>query len=180
MAGGKLLTYQDLLDLPDDGLRREIINGELFVSASPYLRHQRILGRLHLIFGNHLAEHGGGVVYLAPADVIFSDINVVEPDLVFIADTQLDIQTAANIQGVPALVVEVLSKARYDRVQKRALYSSFGVPECWIVDPESDRVEVYRHDGSGFGRPAILEGADELTYERLPGLTIRVEDLFVD
>jgi Uma2 family endonuclease len=180
MAEGRFLTYQDLLAMPDDGRRRELINGELFVSASPYLRHQRILGRLHLIFGNHLATHGGGMAYLAPADVIFTDHNVVEPDLVFIADAQLDIQTDANIQGVPALLIEVLSNARYDRVKKRALYASFGVPEYWIVDPDSDRVEVYRHDGTGYGRPVILEGDDALTYDRLPGLTITVADLFVD
>jgi Uma2 family endonuclease len=178
MAEGRVLTYQDLLAFPDDGLRRELINGELIVSAAPYLRHQRILGRLHLALGNHVAAHGGGVVYLAPSDVILSDINVVEPDLVFIADSQLDIQTEANIQGVPSLLIEVLSNARVDRVRKRDLYASFGVSEYWIADPESDRVEVYLYDGAGYAKPVILEAGDEITYEGLPGLRIAVADLF--
>lgn len=180
MAEGGILTYADLLAFPDDGLRRELINGELIVSASPYLRHQRILGRLYLAFGNHVAAHGGGVVYLAPADVILSEINVVEPDLVFLSDTQLDLQTKANIRGVPALLIEVLSDPRMDRVRKRDLYASFGVPEYWIVDPQSDRVEVYRHDGNGYGKPEILEPGDVLTYEKLPGMQVNLTELFTD
>lgn len=178
----RALTYQDLLELPDDGLRYELINGELIVSPSPYLRHQRIVGRLYLALGNHLAAHGGGIVYVAPADVLFSDIDVVEPDLVFIADDRLSIQTEANIQGAPSLVIEVLSRThpRRDQIQKRDLYARFDVPEYWIVDPEADRVEVYRHDGNGYPRPAILQPGDDLTYERLPGLRIDVAGLFVD
>jgi Uma2 family endonuclease len=112
MAQGGTLTYRDLLEFPDDGKRREIIDGELFVSAAPYLRHQRLVGRLFMSFASHLEAHGGGAVYFAPADVVLSDINVVEPDLLFVADDQRAIETAANIQGVPALVVEVVSNPR--------------------------------------------------------------------
>lgn len=178
MADSGLLTYRDLQEFPDDGLRREIIDGELIVSASPFLRHQRLVGRLHLIFGNYLEEHGGGAVYFAPADVVLSDINVVEPDLLFVAEDQRDIETEANIQGVPALVVEVVSNARMDRIRKRDLYARFGVPEYWIVDPDADRVEIYRHDGTGYPKPEMLEPGETLTYERLPGLAIDLTRLF--
>lgn len=172
MPEGAVYTYADLAAFPEDGLRREIIDGELLVSPSPFLRHQQVLGELYLVFRLHLSEHGGGRVFFAPADVVFSDTNVVEPDLLFVADEQQDILTEKNIQGAPALVVEVVSDTRRDRVRKRDLYARFAVPEYWIVDPDADRVEVYRLKGATYAKPEILEPGDTLTYQRLPGLVI--------
>ena len=180
MPEGGLYTYADLETFPDDdNLRREIIDGELIVSASPILRHQRLTGRLFNALSNHVDRNGGGEVFVGPADVILSDINVVEPDVLFVADEQLEILTEKNIQGVPSLVIEVLSSnPRLDRVRKRDLYARFGVREYWIVDPESDRVEVYRLAGSTYGKPEILEPGETLMFERLPGLEIDLEKLF--
>ena len=62
MPEHRLLTYDDLLSFPDDGLRRELIEGELIVSPSPYTRHQVLSGRLFLAFANHLASAGGASV----------------------------------------------------------------------------------------------------------------------
>jgi Uma2 family endonuclease len=172
------LTYADLAAFPDDGLRREIIDGELIVSPSPRVRHQRISARLFLVLGNHVARHGGGEVLFAPMDVLFSDRNVVEPDILFVADDQAGITTEMNIQGSPALLIEVLSEPRIDRVRKRDLYMRFAVPEYWIVDPEADRVEIYRLQGDAYGKPQILEPGETLTYERMPGLEIDLTKLF--
>jgi len=180
MAEQALLTYADLERFPDDGLRRELIGGELIVSPSPRTRHQEVLARLHLALGGHVAQHGGGRVFFAPYDVLFSDHDVVEPDLLFIADDQDDIITEKNVQGVPALVVEVLSQARLDRVRKRDLYARVGVPGYWIVDADADRVEVYRLRGDSYGKPEILEPGETLTYKRLPGLAIDLAALFAD
>ena len=180
MPHGATYTYADLLEMPDDNVRREIIDGELIVSPSPVTRHQVVLGRLYLVFGNHLAEHGGGRVFFAPLDIVLSDTNVVEPDLFFVADDQLEILTSKNVSGVPALVVEVLSKPRMDRVRKRELYARFGVPEYWIVDPEADRVEVYLLATNGYDKPSIVEPGDTLAYERLPGLTVDLSALFAE
>lgn len=173
-----MVTYADLASFPDDGLRREIIDGELIVSPSPRSRHQEILARLHLLLGNHVAERGGGKVFFAPLDVVFSQINVVEPDLLFIAEDQLEILTEANVQGSPALVVEVVSNPRIDRVRKRDLYARFRVPEYWVVDPDADRVEVYWLRGETYAKPQIFEPGETLTYERLPGLEIDCTRLF--
>jgi Uma2 family endonuclease len=178
MPGKAAYSYADLATFPDDGLRREIIDGELIVSPAPRLRHQRISARLYLIIGNHLEAHGGGELFYAPVDVLFSDTNVVEPDLLFVADDQSGILTEMNVQGAPALVIEVLSEARIDRVRKRDLYARFGVPEYWVVDPEADRVEVYRLRGGAYAKPEIFEPGDVLAYQRLSGLEIDLTRLF--
>ena len=106
------LTYDDLLLFPEgDGLRHEIIDGVHYVTAAPNLRHQDLVGRLHLAIGNFLAAHPDvGRVFLSPVDVVFSRHDVVEPDLVFIAGDQTNILTETNIQGAPAIVVEIVSK----------------------------------------------------------------------
>ena len=172
------LTYADLAAIPDDGLRRELLDGELFVSPSPLTRHQRLVSYLHLRLGGSVETHGGCEVFLAPLDVLFSESNVLEPDLFFVPDEQRDIVTRANIQGVPALVIEVLSDHRMDRVRKREIYARFGVPEYWIVDPTADRVEIYRLGNDGYGKPEMLEAGDTLLYAGFPGLEIDITSLF--
>jgi Uma2 family endonuclease len=171
------LTYDDLLAFPDDGLRRELIDGELIVSPSPKTRHQRILLRLAATLRTHLQEHGGGEVFIAPLDVLFGRRDVVEPDLFFVLDDQQDIITEDNIKGVPALLIEIVSNPRLDRVRKRDLYERVGVPEYWIVDPDADRVEVFRLGDASYGKPEILEAGDDLTFAPLSGLRISVADL---
>lgn len=169
------LTYADLEAFPDDGLRRELIDGEMFVSPSPKLRHQEISGRLYLALGNHVERHGGAQVFYAPLDVLFSQRDVVEPDLIVVPDGQNDILTEKHIIGVPALLIEILSEnVRYDRVRKRDLYARWGVPRYWIVDPEADRIEVHVLEGERYGRPQILEPGDTLEIDILPGLQIDV------
>lgn len=179
MPEGATYTYADLATFPDDGLRREIIDGELIVTAAPYIRHQRIVRRLAFLFEAHIQRHGGGEMLFAPADVVLSDINVVEPDLLFVPDDLMEILKEKNIQGAPALVVEVVSDTRMDRIRKRDLYARSGVPEYWVVDPDADRVEVYRLAGETYAKPEILEPGETLTYDRLPGLGIDLAALFV-
>lgn len=172
------LTYADLAAFPDDGLRRELIHGELIVTPSPLVRHQRLVGFLFLRLAGHVERHGGGEVLLAPMDVLLSDDSVVEPDLFFVPEASSEIITRANIQGVPALVIEVLSNSRVDRVRKRDLYAEFGVPEYWIVDPDADRVEVYRLSEAGYGKPEILEAGDTLTTAAIPDFSLDVWAVF--
>ncbi|MGH2829647.1 MAG: Uma2 family endonuclease [Actinomycetota bacterium] len=99
MEKSGVLTYDDLFDFPDDGKRREIIDGELFVSPSPRTRHQVICERLSRALGVHVAEHGGGRLFYAPLDVVLAPDNVVEPDVLVVGDHQAQIVTEANIQG---------------------------------------------------------------------------------
>lgn len=174
----RLLTYSDLASMPDDGLRRELLDGELFVSPSPVTRHQRLVRRILVALDVHIQAHGGGEVFVAPFDVLLSDSNVVEPDVLVVADDQSHILTDKNVQGAPALVVEVLSNPRLDRVLKRDVYARFGVPEYWIVDPGTDRIEVYHQGKGGYSEPKILAPGDVITFAPLPGFSLDLTTLF--
>jgi Uma2 family endonuclease len=177
------LTYDDLLLFPDDGKRHEIIDGEHFVTASPNTRHQVLVGRLYFAIELFLREHPGtGRVFMAPFDIVFTRWDVVEPDLLFIGADQMNILTDKNVQGAPALVIEILSPAtrKTDEQIKRRLFERGGVREYWLVDPELDVVKVFRRSADGgFPRDAELsrEAHDVLTTPVLPGLAIPLHEL---
>lgn len=130
------MTYQDLLDLPEDGKRREIIGGDLFVAASPSITHQRLLLRLYRAFFDTLEVSAWGEVFLAPLDVVFSDFDVVELDLLVVRAARRDALTSTHVTITPDIVVEVISpfSRRHDEVTKLALYAEYGVPEFWLAD----------------------------------------------
>jgi len=178
------LTYDDLLLLPDDGLRHEIIDGVHYVTAAPNVRHQLVVGRLHgEIYGYLKAHPGAGTLLTAPTDVVLSRHDVVEPDLLFVAADQTGVVTDANLQGAPALVVEVLSPStrKRDAQTKRQLFARSGVREYWLVDPELDAVQVYRRQDDGtFVRVAELSAEDDhaLTTPLLPGWSLGLRELF--
>ena len=179
------LTYEDFLQFPDDGRRHELIDGEHYVTPSPNTRHQRISGRLHLLIGNWLQEHPVGQLFYAPFDVVFSNIDVVEPDLLYMSNERAaEVLTEKHVRGVPELVIEIASPGtrRRDETLKRRLYERSGVTEYWVVDPDVDVVRAYRLSGEGFGRPVELsaEAGDALTTALLPGLEIPLARVFAD
>lgn len=177
-------TYADLLLLPDDGMRHEIIDGVHYVTASPTLGHQDLVGRLYLAIGNHVgARRHLGRLFLAPLDVVLSEYDVVEPDLLFVAGYQQDILTEANVRGMPALVVEVLSPGtrRRDEGIKRKLFDRSGAQEYWMVDPKALRVIVCRRTTDGSLKETVrLTNGDGtvLTSPLLPEFSLAVDDLF--
>jgi Uma2 family endonuclease len=177
------LTYDDLVRMPEDGMRHEIIDGIHYVTPSPARRHQDLSVRLTVAIGSHLKDHpGAGRLYHAPFDTIFTRWDVVEPDLLFIAGDQLNILTDANVQGAPALVIEILSPGtkKRDLGVKRQLFDRGGVREYWIVDPSANSVTIYRRTGDG--RLAIAESlpgdANDLTTPLLLGFSLSLEELF--
>lgn len=177
-------TFEDFLLFPDDGRRHELIGGEHYVTPSPNLRHQDLVGRLHLSIGNYLSAHPhAGRVFLAPFDVVFSFHDVVEPDVLFIAGDQLDILTAQNVRGAPALVAEILSRGtrKRDEQIKRRLFERSAVREYWIVDPELDLIKLYRRSEDGaLPRVAELtaEHQDQLATPLLPGWSLSLPEFF--
>jgi Uma2 family endonuclease len=181
---GARLTYQDFLLFPDDGLRHEIIDGEHYVTPSPNLRHQELVLRLGMSIELHIEDRPErGRVFVAPFDVVFSFHDIVEPDVIFVAPDQLDILTAKNIQGTPAMVVEILSASTRKRDQevKRKLYDRMGVREYWLVDPEQNVVSICRRDAEGaFPLTTSLSaaGRDTLETPLLPGWSIELSRLF--
>src|SRR5437773_824258 len=138
-------THADLLLMPDDGKRREIVDGDLLVTPSPTLGHQEILARIFLAFLKYLEAHPIGKVFCAQLDVILSPFDVLEPDLLFVLNEHRSI-LRDWVRGAPDLVIEILSAATaaHDRGPKLKAYARSGVTEYWIVDPEQRVVEIYR------------------------------------
>ena len=176
------LTYDDFVLFPDDGKRHELIDGEHYVTPSPNLRHQTILGSLFLALGKFLENHLIGRVWVAPLDVVLTKFDVVEPDLIYVSRERASVLTKKNIQGAPDLAVEILSPGtcKTDEVTKRGAYERCGIREYWVVDPELDLVKVYRLTGGTFERVAELssESDDVLTTPLLPELRIPLRVLF--
>ena len=177
------LTYEDYLCFPDDGKRREIMDGELYVTAAPNLKHQAVAVNLVTCIKLFLDRERLGRVFVAPTDVVLSDVDVVEPDILFVSKERIDRLAENNIQGAPDLVVEILSPStrRTDERIKLKRYEQFDVREYWIVDPELEIVKIYRRGAKGsLERVAELaqESGDALTSPLLPGLTIPLAKIF--
>lgn len=176
----KLYTYVDYLQLPEDGVRYEILNGELLMSPAPNLGHQRTLREFMYVLTAFLKKKPLGEVLPAPTDVILSDINVLQPDIVLVLREKFDILTRKNIQGAPDLVIEVLSLGteKRDREGKLAQYSRFGVQEYWMVNHENKWVEVWRREEGELCLHKRLAQHQILTTPLLPGLKIRLAKIF--
>ena len=168
-------VYEDLLTMPDDGRRYELLEGDLLVSPSPNRRHQRIVHNLVRVLGP-VEDAGLGEVYSAPFDVVFDRHTVFEPDVMFIRTERLGILTERNVSGAPDLVVEVLSESTRDADLggKLRAYGKHGVGEYWAVDPDANTVQVFRRDAEGFVDQGTFRVSDELEFL---GATLKVADI---
>ena len=177
------LTYDDFLLFPDDGQRHELIDGEHYVTPSPNTAHQVIVGNLYFVLRGYLETNQLGQVFMAPLDVVFSDFDVVEPDLLFVAAARRrEILTQQNVRGAPDLAIEIGSPGtrRRDETIKRRLYERDGVVEYWIVDPDLEVVRIYRRDDTGYGRPRELsrQAGDVLQSPLFPDLSLPLDVIF--
>ena len=174
------LTYADYCLTPDDE-RYELLDGELVMVPAPSLGHQRVDIRLGALLHVFVNERNLGEVFSAPCDVVLSETDVVQPDLLFVSNERAHILfNSANIRGAPDLVIEILSPstANRDRTRKRALYAQYGVPEYWLVDPDARTVTVLRLGAAGFTVVARYGAGQTLTSPTLPGFTANVDNLF--
>ena len=173
------LTYQDYTDLEGDE-RYELLDGELILVASPNRDHQTVSLRLASRMLSFVDENELGWVFNAPFDVLLTDTDVVQPDVMFITRERENISTPANIQGAPDLVVEVLSpsSARRDWREKRDLYATHGVREYWIVDPTNRLVWVLQlRDGALEIEQTCAEG-DVAESAVLESFSVSLAELF--
>ncbi len=181
-AHPKGFTYEDYLLFPEDGKRHELIEGEHIVTPAPREKHQRVSIRLASALHAHVDARGLGNLYAAPFDVILSDRDVVQPDLLLVTTAHGDRITERGVRGAPDLVVEITSETtrRVDEIVKRKLYEGYGVEEYWVVDPEVETVKVYRLTDGTFTRVAELtrEASDTLTSPLLPGLELPLDAIF--
>ena len=179
------LTYDDFVKFPDDGRRHELIDGEHYVTASPNTKHQRLAGTLHWLIRSHLEHKPGGEVFIAPYDIVFSEYDIVEPDLIYFSQATIATAiTPLHARGTPELVIEIASKAtrKRDETIKCRLYERCGVQEYWVVDPDVDVVRVFRRRGEQFAPPIELsrDADDLLETPLLPGLRMLLQTIFKD
>lgn len=174
-------THEDLLAMPDDGYRYEIIDGEMFVSPTPARIHQEAVTRLARVLGLATDDPRVGLLCLVPVDVRLSTYDIVQPDLLFISRNRIHLyRDEGFIDGPPDLVVEIYSHRtrNRDEIKKAKLYSWAGVPEYWLVDPESRGLRILVLEGSRYSDVQPEHGT--LRSRVLPHLTIDVAELFAD
>lgn len=171
-------TIEDLMALPDE-VRAELIHGELLVTPTPRVVHQRVIGRLYRLLDDWARTAGSGEVLLSPLDVHLPSGDVVEPDLIYVSADNLDI-CQDWVRGVPDLLVEIVSPSHpeRDRLVKRELYARNAVPVFWIVDPDEQSIELLRLDGHVYAPEAYLTGANVLETSAFPGLHVSLHQVF--
>jgi Uma2 family endonuclease len=179
-TGKLILSYEDYLRMPDDGLRREILGGDLYVTPAPTPKHQRTVVNLLRAIDDHVTKRGLGKVFVSPIDVVLSDLDVVQPDIVLVAKDRMNIVTENAIQGFPDLLVEVSSPSTLDvdTGRKMETYARFGVPEYWVADPKSQAVYIYALEEGAYKLHDHSERAGTVRSRRLPDLEVRVDDLW--
>lgn len=137
--------YAEYASIPEDLLRHEIIDGVHFVNPAPSTYHQTVSRRLQFQLYTRIELRDLGVVFNAPVDLQLSDHDIVQPDLLVILKSRPSIVTPTKINGVPDLVVEILSPSSIenDWQRKKQLFEKQAVPEYWIVDPFEQRLHQF-------------------------------------
>ena len=175
------LTVQDYFDLDaPEGERYELINGVLIRLESPNLAHQEtsiaLASRMHIFS----SENELGIVLIAPFDVLLSDTDVVQPDILFASNERAHIRTPDNMQGAPDLVVEIMSisSARRDWRDKLNLYAKSGVKEYWIIDPANRIIWLMLLRRGTLKLAGTYGEGDTVSSTALAGFSVKVDDLF--
>ena len=172
---------RDYMSIPDGDERRyELIDGELMLAPAPIPTHQRVVLALAYILMEFVTANRLGEVFISPIDVVLSEHDVVQPDILFISAERLRIVGERNILGAPNLVIEVLSPSSpdRDRVLKSSRYLRYGVPEYWIVDPAERTIEVMRAGQTDFDTLRVYTEGTFAESPTFPGLLIDVSRVF--
>ena len=185
VANSLFWTIDDLAAMPDDGgwNRHEIIDGELFVTRAPHIRHQGVAGKIHVRLEIWSESTGLGNAFQAPG-VIFSPTDAVIPDVVWASKAKLEkgIDEAGHFIVAPELIVEILSSGEQneqrDKSVKLKQYSLYGVQEYWIVNWQLQTLEIYRRQDARLQLFATLLIEDLLTSPLLPKFSCPIAQVF--
>ena len=171
-------TVDDFMKLPE-GTLAELIDGEIFMTATPFVPHQRVVLNLTAEIRAFARPRQLGEVILSPMDVHLPSGDIVEPDIVFVRRENLAI-VQDWVRGVPDLLVEVLSTSHPERdlIVKRNLYARNGVGEYWIVDPMDRSVQIFKLSGDQFDPAGYRREGETLGTSLLPGFDLPVAKLF--
>ena len=183
MAGVKAahqrVSFADLEKWPDDGRRYELYDGEVYVVPSPIALHQIVAARLFLVLEQYTRAHGG-IVLFAPLDIVLTDFDVVQPDLLlFTRERQHLIHLRKVTRDAPDLAVEILSPstARNDRGRKLQLLARHRVREYWLIDPDAVSIEVYELTANGLALASTAVSADRVQSPLMPELILTPGEL---
>lgn len=172
-------TYPDYQALPENGKCYQVLQGVLYMTPSPGSHHQRLSRNLEFILWEFARKHQLGEVLDAPIDVILSNTDIVQPDLVFVAKDRSELVHKEGIFGAPDLVVEIVSPSsrKIDEMLKKGLYERYGVYEYLVVYPEEKRVVQYVIEGGSYKLAGNYPVHDTLQLKSMP-LAIRLEEVF--
>ncbi|MBI4647953.1 MAG: Uma2 family endonuclease [Bacteroidia bacterium] len=172
------LTYKELNLLDRDGRITEIIKKVFYNHPAPSIWHQDISRNLEEIFLYYLKKHPIGILYDAPVDVILSDENVVQPDLVFILKDNRPIIKEHGIEGVPDLIIEVISDESYDVKKKMPLYATYALKYLWYIFPDEKLIKTYRLNVAKYDLIDAVSEKDSFSHQLFPGLIIDAKKVF--
>jgi Uma2 family endonuclease len=176
----QLVTYEIYAAMPDDGNRYEIFDGSMeLMSPSPSTTHQAVSGELEFVLKQ--SYKSDYFIFHAPLDVILSETNVFQPDIMMIHRSRQHIVTDRGIEGPPDLVVEILSPGsrKRDKVIKMKTYARHGIQEYWIVDSLTRTLEQYQLvDGGLYELRNLFEGDDKVISDKLPCVFFVISDMF--
>lgn len=183
--GGKKVSYEEFMEIYEKStLRMELINGEIYLLASPSIGHQEILGRLHLIFTEYFKGRKCKV-FLAPFDVHFKkkdlkEPDVMQPDVLIACDLENNVTEKGRYMGTPTLVIEIPSDSTRskDMIDKLNTYRLSGVKEYWIIDQKQENIMVYGFDNYEIDKYKTFEKGDVAKSFVFDGLSADVESLF--
>lgn len=174
-----VFTFEEYLNLHEDNLYSEWINGKVLVMAAASVAHQRIGSFLEVLMKIYCAKHGIGEVFRSPIAVKINIFAGREPDVFFIRKENLHIVKPTFINGAPDLAIEIISpeSIERDRVEKFAEYEYAGVKEFWLIDPDNYVCEFYQHNGDKF---ELIETLKEGVFHSkvIEGFHFRVEHLW--
>lgn len=174
------VTYSDLESWPDDGRRYELYDGEVYVAPAPLPRHQLAMLELQDQLRQYAASQGG-LVLVSPIDIVFSQHNVLQPDIAFFtAARRHHVSLDRAIRVPPDVVVEVVSPSTVwnDLGRKKATFARFGVPEYWLLDPHIEVIERHVLRGDTYEMDLSARPGETFSSVVLPGFDCAVNALF--
>lgn len=170
------LTYDDYAALEDDN-RYELVNGSLELMSAPTTVHQLIGAELfHAIYDTCRTDY---ILLMAPVDVILSTYEVRQPDLVMVRRDRMNIISKRGIEGAPDVVAEILSPStlRRDRLDKGKVYAKYGIPEYWVIAPETGSLEQFLLEGGRYELHNVYAGADAVQSPNLPCASFTMKEI---
>lgn len=153
-------TAIEVFEMLPDGTLAEVINNQIFMSPAPSFEHQDVSLEIASLFRRHTALKKLGKCLTAPLDVYFSETDILQPDIVFIANDNMNIVKDGKIKGAPDLIIEVLSPGnkKHDTETKKPIYEKHGVKEYFIVDPITKEVLSYFLEGKKYVKQQTIKG----------------------